>query len=258
MDENHYRSPEAPLDPPPTPEPGGLLLPWEDPSQGGAFARAWATARAILGDPEDAGRRIAPSRAVGKAIAFFALAALPFQWAGQALTVAFTPLDGSGNEWFFKALRMPVPPPPGPEQMAFAKVIVWVGVGIAPLTFAIGLLLAGLMAHGGLWMVKGLEGKRGLETTFRSLLYVGGATAWVAFLNAFGVLLPRAIHPLHQLFSFALALGILTFQGMVLGHAHGLRPWKGVVAIFLPWVILGCCLGACLAPVMMGAAAGGH
>lgn len=129
-------------------------------------------------------------------------------------------------------------------------------MALAPLTFAIGLLLAGLLAHLGLWMVKGLEEKRGLETTYRSLLYVGGATAWVGFLNAFGVLLPGAVHPIHQLFGFALALGILTFQGMVLAHAHGLRPWKGVVAIFLPWVILACCLGACLAPVVMGAAAG--
>ncbi|HJV90485.1 MAG TPA: YIP1 family protein [Holophagaceae bacterium] len=258
MDENPYRSPEAPLDPPEAPEPGGRLLPWEEPSTGGALARAWATARDILRDPEEAGRRIAPSRAVGKAIAFFALAALPFQWAGQALAVAFTPLDGSGNEWFFKALHLPVPPPPGPEQMAFAKVMVWVGVAMAPLTFALGLLLSGLLAHAGLWMVKGLEGQRGLETTYRSILYAGGATAWVGFLNAFGVFLPRGIHPVHQLFSLALALGILTFQGMVLGHAHGLRPWRGVAAIFLPWVILGCCLGALLAPVMMGVAAGSH
>ncbi len=257
MDENPYQAPGAPLEAPPAPEAAGPVLPWEDRAQGGAFARALATVRLILGNPEEAGHRIPPSKALGPAIAFFALAALPFQWMAQGLTVAFTPLDGSANAWFFKALHLPVPPPPAAEQMAFTKVIVWTGVAMAPLTFAIGMLIAGLLAHVGLWMMKGLDEKRGLETTYRSLLYGGGATAWVGLLSAFGILLPRALHPLHQLFGFALALGVLTFQGMVLGHAHGLRPWKGVVAIFLPWVILGCCLGACLAPVVMGAAAAG-
>lgn len=257
MEENPYQAPEAPLEAPPASDPAGLGLPWEDRSQGGAFARALATVRLILANPEDAGLRISRSKAVGQSIGFFALAGLPFQWVAQALTAANTPLDGSANAWFFKALRLPVPPPPAPEQLGFAKVIMWAGVAMAPLTLAIGMLIAGLLAHLGLWMVKGLEEKRGLETTYRSLLYVGGATAWVAFLNAFGVFLPKGLHPIHQLFGFALALGILTFQGMVLGHAHGLKPWKGVVAIFLPWVILGCCLGACLAPVMMGAAAAG-
>ncbi len=257
MDENPYQAPEAPVEAPQPADPAGNGLPWEDRAQGGAVARAVATVRLILANPEDAGQRIARSKAVGTAIAFFALAGLPFQWVTQALTAGFTPLDGSGNAWFFKALHLPVPPPPGPEQAGFAKVILWAGVALAPLTFALGMLLAGLLAHLGLWMVKGLEEKRGLETTYRSLLYVGGATAWVGFLNAFGVFLPGAIHPIHQLFSFALAMGILTFQGMVLAHAHGLRPWKGVLGIFLPWLILGCCLGACLAPVVMGAAAAG-
>jgi hypothetical protein len=257
MAENPYQAPEAPLEVPPTPEHAGPGLPWEDRSQGGAFARAFATVRLILANPEEAGLRIARSKAVGASIAFFALAGLPFQWVTQALTATHTPLDGSGNAWLFKALHLPVPPPPAPEQLGFAKVIMWAGVAMAPLTFAIGMLIAGLLAHLGLWMVKGLEAKRGLEVTYRSLLYVGGATAWVGFLSAFGVLLPKAVHPIHQLFGFALALGILTFQGMVLGHAHGLKPWKGVLAIFVPWLILGCCLGACLAPVLMGAAAAG-
>ncbi|HJW34298.1 MAG TPA: hypothetical protein VJ505_13210 [Holophagaceae bacterium] len=258
MDENPYQAPEAPLEAPPAPEPPGLGLPWEDRARGGAIARALATIRLILANPEDAGQRISRSKAVGPAIAFFALAGMPFRWATNALVTAFTPLDGSGNEWLFKALHQPMPPPPAPGQMAFAKALTWISVGLAPLFMAVGVLIMGLLAHAGLWMVKGLEEKRGLETTYRSLLYVGGATAWVGLLAALGVLLPKGALPFHQLFTFALELGILTFLGLVLAHGHGIKGWKGVLAVLLPLLILICCLGACLAPVMMGAAAAGN
>lgn len=255
MSENPYAAPGS--DPEaPEPVPGGRGLPWEDP--GPPFPRAWDTLRLILQDPGEAGARIAARKALGPAIAFALLVGLPFQWLGQALAALWTKVDESGatNAAFFKALHLPPPPAPTPESAAMAKTFLWVQVVMTPLVLALGLLLMGLLAHAGLWMLRGLERGRGLEATFRTLLYVSAATAWAGFLNVFGLLLPGSLHTVHILFSLALGLGVLTFQGLVLGHAHGIQPWRGILAVFLPWLILGCCLAACLAPVAMGGLAG--
>lgn len=253
MDQNPYQAPGAPLEVP-EPPPGaetGPLLPWEVPAEGGAVGRALATGRMILTAPEEAGARVARSRAVGQAGAFFALAGLPFHWVSQAVVAAGTSLDVQANAWIFKLLKAPVPPPPTPEQLGVQKVILWVGVALTPFTLAIGLVITGLLAHGGLWMVKGLGEKRGLETTFRSTLYVAGSTAWLGFLNAFGVFLPAGAQPIHQLLSLGLALGVLSYQGLMLGHAHGIRPSRGILAVFMPLILLACCALACLVPLVV-------
>lgn len=259
MDENPYQAPGAPLE---SPEPpagtgSGPLLPWEVATEGGPVARAVATVRIILAAPEEAGTRLARSRAMGQAAAYFALAGLPFQWVTQAMVAAGTSLDSQANAWIFKLMHVPVPPPPTPEQMAFQKVILWIGVALTPLTLAIGIVISGLLAHAGLWMVKGLEEKRGLETTFRSMLYVAGSTSWLGFLNAFGVFLPAGVQPIHQLLSVGLALGVFSYQGLVLGHAHGIKPGRGILAIFMPILIMLCCAAACFIPVILAGAARG-
>jgi hypothetical protein len=259
MDENPYQAPAAPLEGPQSPagEGSGPLLPWEVPTEGGALTRALATARMVLAAPEEAGTRVARSRAVGQAGAYFALAGLPFHWVAQAMVAAGTSLDAQANAWIFKLMHVPVPPPPTPEQMAFQKVILWVGVVLTPLTLALGIVISGLLAHAGLWMVKGLQEKRGLETTFRSMLYVAGSTSWLGFLNALGVFLPAGAQPIHQLLSVGLALGIFSYQGLLLGHAHGIKPSRGILAIFMPVLIILCCAASCLIPVIIAGASRG-
>lgn len=241
--------------PPGTPDGEAPRLPWETP--GPWAGRAWATVRMILQDPPEAGARLGARKVLGPAIAFAALVGLPFQWLSQALGALWTPLDGGGaNAIFLKALGQPLPPPPSPEQLALARVFLGVQVALAPLLVALGVLIMGLLAHGGLWMLRGLERERGLETTYRSLLYVGAATAWVGFLSIFGLKLPESLLGLHLLVNLALGLGVLTFQGIVLAHAHGTQTWRGVLAVFLPLVILFCCLAACLVPAALAAKAG--
>ncbi len=259
MDENPYQAPGASLEgpEPPSPEAEGPLLPWEVPSEGGALARALATVRLMLGAPEEAGTRLARSRAVGKAGTYYALAGLPFQWVAQVVMAAGASRDAQTNAWMFRFFHLPEPPPPTPEQAALQKVIVWVTAALTPFLAAIGIVIAGLVAHAGLWMVKGLAEKRGLETTFRVILYMIGSTAWLGLVNSLGVFLPPAAQPFHALLSGGVGLGILTYQGMVLGYAHGIKPGRGVLAVFMPLIIAFCCAAACLLPLILTGAARG-
>lgn len=244
--ENPWQIPGAPLEAEP-PQGAGPRMPFEEPGQP-LLRRILQTASMVLRAPEDAGRRLGASKAVAPAVAFFAWLGLPLQWLTQAITVAGTPQDPAQNEALLRFLHLPAQPTPSPEQLAMARTFAWVGVAMAPLAMAIGILLMGLVAHAGLWMVRGLSQGRGLEVTFRALLYTSASTAWVGFLNAFFVFVP-GVHLLHQLLSIGLGLGVLTFQGLVLGHAHGERPWKGVLGLFLPLVLLACLCGCGLALV---------
>jgi hypothetical protein len=100
-------------------------------------------------------------------------------------------------------------------------------------------------------MVQGLTERRGLEVTFRTLLYAAAATSWLGFLNAFLVFIPGpGFHIIHQVLSVGLSLGVITFQGLVLGHAHGVKPWKGVVGMLLPMALILCTCACLLASVM--------
>ena len=254
MDENPYAPPTAPTEGPELPI-AGDPLPWE--GSGSWTTRAWETLRLLLQAPPEAGQRLAARKVLGPAITFAALVGLPFQWVGQVLAALWTPLEGGGgNAAFLKMLGLPQPPPPSPEQLAMAKGILWVQVALTPLLVALGVTIMGLLAHGGLWMVRGLGSNRGLEVSFRTVLYVSAATAWVGFLGVFGLLLPPPLQAFHLLLSLALGLGVFTFQGIVLAHAHGVAPWRGILGVFLPWVLLGCCMAACLAPMAMMGKAG--
>lgn len=252
MDENPYSpptaSPEAP-EPPAT----GPLIPWEAP--GGPVARAWATVRMILQDPQEAGARVGARKALGPAIGFAALVGLPFKLLEQILVVLWTPLDGGIQAAMLRKAGFPLPPAPTGEQLEAARdlhrVQGAVAVILAPVFLAIGIVLFGLIAHAGLWMFRGLERKAGLEVTLRTLLYVGGATAWVWCLLPFGLLLPESAQGLYILVNLGLSLGLLSYHGRVLAHAHGVEPWRGICGVLVPVVGLFCCLGACLASMLM-------
>lgn len=249
--ENPWQTPDAPLEA--EPQDGAPRMPFEEPGRP-LLRRIRDSISLILRVPEEAGHRLGASKAVGPAVAFFAWVGLPLQWLTQAITVAGTPQDPAQNEALLRLFHLPVQPAPTPEQLALTRTFAWVGVAMAPVAMAIGLLLMGLLAHAGLWIVQGLSQRRGMEVTFRALLYASAATSWVGFLNAFLVFVPGFRLP-HQILSIGLGLGVLTFQGLVLGHAHGERPWKGVLGLFLPLLLLACLCGCglALAAAMAGA-----
>ncbi|MGH7535828.1 MAG: hypothetical protein ACREMG_09595, partial [Gemmatimonadales bacterium] len=46
--------------------------------------------------------------------------------------------------------------------------------------------------------------------------------------------------------SGVLSLAFFVQAGLLLAKAHGTDTWRGVVGIFLPWVVFGCCCGAAI------------
>ncbi len=246
MDQNNpWQSPDAPLEQEPAlPE---KVMPFEEKGRP-LFPRVWETVTLILQDAAEAGRRLGAIKTLGPAMAFFACVGLPLQWLGQIITALGMPLDQPQNEWVFRALHLPPPPPPTPEAIAMGRMMVWVTVVIAPIIMALGLLLMGLLAHLGMWMLGATKQGKGLEVTFRSVLYVTAATSWIHILTAAVLFIPGiGARMLQPLLGFGLGMGVLTFQGLVLAHAHDERPWKGILGIFLPYLILACICGGCLA-----------
>lgn len=233
---------------PPDPLPEAPGLPWEAP--GPLLPRAWATLKVILQDPAGAGARLGARKALLPALTFAAWVGLPFRVLEQVLVVLWTPLDGGVQMALLRKAGLPVPPPPTPEQLEMARTLRGVqgvvAVALAPFLLVLGYLLVGLLAHGGLWLFRGASRERGLEATFRSVIFVGAATAWVWCLVPAGLLLPESLQGLYLVANLGLTLGVMSYQGLVLAHAHGTEPWRGICGVLVPWVALFCCLGACL------------
>lgn len=250
--ENPWQTPEAPLEQ--EPAPGADLMPYEvktDPFS----ARLWNTLTLVLRDPMEAGRRLGGTKALGPAMSYFACLGLSLQWLGQIITALGSKADQSQNEMFASLFHLPPPPAPTPEQQALQRTMLWVGVLMGPFFLALGALIMGLLAHVGMWMLGGLSAKRGLEVTFRTMLYVTASTAWLNALMAFGVFIPGpGGRVAHLLLTMGIGLCISVLAGITLAHAHGERPWKGILGVILPYVILACLCGCCVGVIvgMMG------
>ena len=222
-------------------------LPWEDANNTeGRVAKALATVKALFGDPSEAGRAIGARAQVGPAVGFFAFLGLPCQWIATAMARWAQAGRPDQMAYVMRYFHLPEQPAPTAQQLAFQSTLGWFQVAAFPLIAAIGMLIFGALAHGGLWMVKGLRNGKGIEISYRTLLYASGAFGWIGLINAAGVFLPGGAFWVHQAFSLALALGFITFQGMLLAEAHGVERWRGIVGVFLPGFIL-CCLCACCA-----------
>jgi hypothetical protein len=160
--------------------------------------------------------------------------------------------------WVFRWFHLPEPPPPSAQQVAFQKIFGWIQVAAYPLLIAMGFLLFGALVHGGLWLLRGLRHGRGIEVTYRTLLYLGGALSWLGLINATGAFLPGGAFWAHQAFSLALGLGFLTYHGILLAEGHGVERWRGILGIFLPGILLCVVCTCCLAVLGAGAAGLAH
>ena len=244
--------PQQPVEDAAPPEDPGPLVPWEDRGRYPALAsRVAATIGLILKRPDEAGPALARG-GVGPAIAFCALTALPAQWLVQAIVQ----LGGATQAMQGEALaflHLPEPPAPTPEQLALQKIIAWVAVAAFPLTFALGMAFSGALMHFGLWMTR--AAKRGIEVSYRTILYANGALSWMSLLIALGVLLPGALRWITQIVGLAVGLGFFTYQGILLAKAHGAETWRGVVGVFLPILLLCVCAGCCIGVLAGGVAA---
>lgn len=231
-------------------------LAWEDPGfQGGLAAKVLATLRVLLRSPEQAGQALGGNGKIGSAIGFYALCGLPCQWVASAFVQSANLAHPDRMAWVFRWFHLPEPAAPTAQQLAVQKVMGWAQLAAFPLLAALGILLMGALAHGGLWMARGLSKNKGIESTYRTLLYLAGALSWVGLINAAGAYLPGGFFWAHQAFSLALGLGLFTYQGMVLAEVHQIERWRGVLGVFLPGVAL-CLLCLCCATLIaVGAAA---
>lgn len=234
----------------------GPLLPWEDrENHPDRLSRAMATVRILTTRPQEAGSGLAARRKVGPALSFLLLVGLPLPWAVQLL-MAFLGPFGSGNP-FEGLFGLPKAPPPTPEMLGIQRIVGFVTAAVMPLGALLGTALNGLVAHTGLWMTRGLGAGRGLETTLRCTSYAMGCIFLVSWIFSLGPLLPPPAFLGLLAFSILFWIGASIWQGSLLARAHGTDTWRGILGIFLPWLlIVGCCGGVILVPIALVAMGG--
>lgn len=238
---NPYRPPMADLEGPEI-EPEGPVVPWEDPARFPALATRAIATFGILLRPSEAGSAIGSGRRLGPPLTFYAAVGFPLLWLAQILAALLR--AGASPPWMGH-FGLPQAPAPSPEAMGLQRTIALVGALAAPISMAFSLAITGAVTHAGLWMTRGLRAGKGIEVTYRCVLYAHGAIGLVSSLFALWPFLP--LWPATLLFAAMILfwIGAAAYQGVLLAKAHGTETWRGVLGVFLPWIIVSCCC-ACL------------
>jgi len=238
---NPYQPPGAALDLPDPEAAEGPRMPWEDPGQHPDRAGRIVATLGILLRPAEAGPALGGTRRVGPAITFYLAVGLPLLWAAQVLAAVFKPV--APPPWMGH-FGLPAAPPMAPDAQGVQRMIALGAALASPVGMAVSLLINGAMLHLGLWATRGLGQRRGMAVTYRTALYAHAAFGLVASAFALWPLLPAwaalALFEAMALFWIAAAV----YQGVLLARAHGTETWRGVLAVFLPWLAIGCCCGA--------------
>ncbi len=237
---NPYQPPAAALDPP---EPGleGPLLPWEDPVGHPELPGRIVATLGVLLRPAEAGPALGAGRRVGPAITFYLAVGLPLLWAAQLLAAILKP--GAAPPWMGH-FGLPAAPALAPEALGLQRMLAVGAALAAPVGLAISLVVQGAVLHLGLWATRGLAARRGMAVTYRTALYANAAFALVSSVFALWPLLP--VWPALALFAAMVLFWIAAavYQGVLLARAHQTDTWRGVLGVFLPWLVFGCCCGA--------------
>ena len=90
-------------------------------------------------------------------------------------------------------------------------------------------------------MTRGLTPGRGLVATFRTSYYSIGCMLLIMWILSFGPLFPRIVYL--GIVGLSMVFGIvgMGWTGTLLARAHGTDTWRGVLGVFLPWLVLACC-----------------
>lgn len=238
---NPYQPPTAALDPPEAAVAGGPLLPWEDPAGHPALAGRIVATLGVLLRPAEAGPALGAGRRVGPAITFYAAVGLPLLWAAQILAAVLKP--GAPPPWMGH-FGLPPAPMVAPETLGLQRLLALGAALIAPVGLAISLVIQGAVLHLGLWATRGLQARKGMAVTYRTALYANAAIGLVSSVFALWPLLP--VWPALALFAGMVLFWIAAavYQGVLLARAHGTETWRGILGVFLPWLVFGCCCGA--------------
>lgn len=253
-DSNPYQPPAAELDPP-EPIPEGPRMPWEDPEAYPGLPDRIVATLGILLRPAEAGPALRAGSRVGPAIGFYALVGFPLLWAAQILMAVLKP--GAQPPWMGH-FGLPEAPAVPPETASLQRIISLAAALAAPIGLAISLAVNGAVNHVGLWATRGLRANKGIALTYRTVLYANGGLGLVASIFALWPLLP----PWPAMFLFAAMLlfwiGTWIYQGLLLARAHDTEVWRGILGVFLPWLLVGCCCGAVVATVAVAFGAFGR
>jgi hypothetical protein len=216
------------------------LVPWEDRTRiPGFLDRILATA-ALMFRPAQAGPSLGLHRRVGPAATYFAWVGLPLVWAVQILAAVVGPADPMAG--IMELLGLPHQAPP-PEMASFQRTIQVAVSLFFPVSMALGMAMIGFVSHAGLWLVRALKPGRGLEATFRTLLYGYGTFNGILWIFNGWVFLPPILGMVVLGVSTLLSLAFFIQAGVLLARAHGTEAWRGVLGILLPWVLFVCCCG---------------
>ena len=224
--------------------PAGVpLVPWEDRvAYPGFILRVMETMKLVF-RPSAAGPSLGLHPRIGPAVTYFACIGLPMVWVTQILVALLAPTDA--NAAILELFGLPHQAPP-PEMEQFQKTVQVAVALFFPISMAMGMAVIGFASHGGLWLVKGLKAGRGLAATFRTLLYAYGTFNGLLWVFNVWVLLPPWFGLGVLGLSAVLSLAFFVQAGLLLAKAHGTEAWRGVVGMFLPWVVFGCCCGAAI------------
>lgn len=238
MEMNPYAAPQAEVEG--LPEAAtGLRMPFEDAVTYPVFGqRVTETFRWLAADMARAGEGLRNSQTLGAPIGFFALFGLAPTMLIGILSVLFPP-QPIWQVW------MDAPRTPAPS--GFLLVGMLAGVVVAgPIGSAIGILIAGLVDHAGLWILRGTQEGFGLLVTFRSVLYASAVISCV--LAPFQLLgqVPGRFGSYMALIPLLLQAGGVFYYGIVLARAHRTDTWRGVLGVWLPLLLVGGLAAACI------------
>jgi len=255
MEENPFSPPQSDLEAPPSPG-EGPLMPWEDrityPALGDRIVQ---TVQTLL-KPSEAGPVLAGNRQILPSLTFIAVVGLPMPWLFQLIIGLIGPINPM--QGILKLFGMPAPPAPDPSMQTMQRVMQIVGVVVFPLSMAMGLGIWGLLVHGGLWLTRALQPGRGLETTFRTLIYSSALMFMVSWIFNAWVFLPPIPALIVLSLSVLIWIGFAIYQGILMAKAHETQLWRGILGLFAPMILLVCCCGGFVALIGGLAALAAH
>jgi len=240
MDENPFTPPQSDLEVEVQPT-EGPLMPWEDrASYPLLWDRTLETVKVLL-RPSEAGARLGSTGSILPSLTFLALVGMPLAWISQFAVGLYG--SARAMQDIFKLFGIPAPAAPNPSMEPLQRLMQVLPAVFFPITMVISLAIWGLLVHGGLWLTRALQPGRGMEATFRTMIYSSSLMLLGSCLFNVWVFLPPLPGLIVLCVSTLLWVAFAFYQGILLAKAHETQVWRGILGLFAPWILFVCCCG---------------